>query len=140
MAAAPEDMHDIQGTAADRPSVFAAQLGCSFQSGPAARHRTSPRITSLGKVIVEGGHSRIMDFVGDDPAIRGESDAVGQFDSAMARDWVDRVRKRFRNPSAVGRKQVAVAPITHSPPHDPAPPSNICASSFGCASRESWLV
>jgi hypothetical protein len=75
------DVQDVQGPAADRAGVFATELGGSFQGG--SPQYISLSIAPLSKVVVEGGQCRVMDFVGDDPAVSGESNAVGQLDPAM---------------------------------------------------------
>jgi hypothetical protein len=53
------------------------------RAGRGSPQYISLSIASLGEIVVEGGHRRIVDFVGNDPPVSGETDAVGQLDSAM---------------------------------------------------------
>ncbi len=64
--------------------MLATKVGGSFE-GSSPQHITL-FIAPLGKIVVEGSHRRIMDFVGNDPSVSGEADPVGQFDSAMVGD------------------------------------------------------
>lgn len=61
------DMHDVQGTAADRPSVFAAQLGRSFP-------RSSPQNVALLTALTPNGLRDLLRATRAHPALDERTD------------------------------------------------------------------
>lgn len=71
-------------------------------------------VASLGKVVIESVHRRVVHFVGNDPSVSGEANAVEQFDSAVM-SHEKRVADRFpppwrRRADAPSFRMIAPAP------------------------------